>query len=311
MLAHIVGVLLSLIAFVGGLKVMRRGLEGMADGRLATLLERLVKTPTRGILTGTVATAIVQSSAALTAITVGLVAARSITFRNGLGVVLGSNVGSTLTPQILNLNLWGVVVPALALGMFCVFSRRDRLRKPGEALVGFACIFIALQALKVALSPLSASTWFRSSLEQAGHHVLLAVLVGCVASAVIQSSTATTIITMALAGDHLISVVAAIAIVLGANVGTCLTSIIAAIGESRQAQQVALAHVILNVLGAAVFLPFLYPFAHLITSFGGNAAQQIANAHTVFNIICTIAIWPFTKQFAAWIERILPDEHHA
>ncbi|WAH38542.1 Na/Pi cotransporter family protein [Alicyclobacillus dauci] len=311
MWANAIAVVLSLVAFIGGLKVMRQGLEGLAEGRLAKWLQRLAQTPTRGILTGTVTTAVLQSSAAITAITVGLVAGRNLTFRNGLGIVLGSNVGSTLTPQILTLNLWSVVIPSLAVGILGFLTRKPTLRQPSQALVGFSCIFIALEALKVSLHPLTTSVWFRDALQLAGGHILIAILAGCAASALVQSSTATTIITMALASTHVIPTSGAIAIVLGANVGTCFTSVIAAIGESRQAQQVALAHVILNVFGVLAFVPVMGPFTSSMAHTSPDIAQQIANAHTVFNIVCTVLVWPFTRHFAHLIERLLPDELHA
>ncbi|MFD1677806.1 Na/Pi cotransporter family protein [Alicyclobacillus fodiniaquatilis] len=311
MWANSIAVMLSLVAFIGGLKVMRRGMESMAQGKLARFVQRLARTPTRGILTGTVMTAILQSSAALTAITVGLVAGRSLTFRSGLGIILGSNVGSTITPQVLTLNLWAIVIPALCFGILGFMTHKPQWRPASEALVGFACIFIALQALKVALDPLTQSPWFTAVLQFAGQHAVIAVLAGCAASALVQSSTATTIITMTLADSHLIPTTGAIAIVLGANVGTCLTSIIAAIGESREAQQVALAHVILNLAGVLVFMPFIHPFTAAMGWTSRDPAQQIANAHTVFNVLCTLAAWPFAGQFAALIERLLPDKRYA
>lgn len=305
------GAVLSVIAFVGGLKVMRRGFEGMAGGTLEQVVKQLVKTPTRGIITGTVATALLQSSAALTAITVGLVAGGSLTFRNGLGLILGANVGSTITPQMLTLNLWGVVGPTLAVGVVFVLLQRDVLRAPGEVLIGFSSMFIALQTLKMCLSPLADSTWFAVGLQHAGNHILVAVAAGCIASAIVQSSTAITVMTMALVTNHLITPIGAISIVLGANIGTCLTSVIAAIGESRQAQQVAAAHVLLNVLGALLFIPFLAPFATSMAMLTDNSAQQVANAHTLFNIVCTILVWPFTRQFARLIEYLLPNQAKA
>lgn len=126
----------------------------------------------------------------------------------------------------------------------------------------------------------------------------------------VQSSTATTLIAMALAADGLIPASGGIAIVLGANVGTCLTSVIAAIGTTRPAAQVALAHVILNVGGVILFFPMLTPFSAWMGSLTPDVAQQLANANTIFNIACTLAVWPFTKQFANFVERLLPGEGH-
>jgi phosphate:Na+ symporter len=303
--------ILSVVAFLGGLTLMRHGMSGMSRGRLTVLLKEIAKSPTRGILTGTIATAAVQSSAAITAITVGLVAGGSLSFRNGLGIILGSNVGSTITPQILTLNLWGVVIPSLIAGILGFFSRRKRFYYPSMALTGFASIFIALESLETSLKPLTSHPVFMHILSVAGKNVLIGMLAGCLVSALIQSSTATTVVTMALAADGAIHIEGAIAIILGANIGTCITSVIAAIGQSIAAKQVALAHVMLNLVGAFAFMPFLHPFAILIAWMSPNASQQIANAHTIFNLACTVFVWPITTKFASFIEQLLPDKIHA
>ena len=301
----------SMAVFLGGLNIMRIGLAGLSQGRLPALLQRLANTPTRGIATGTVVTALVQSSAAVTAIAVGMVAGGSMAFRDALGIVLGSNVGSTVTPQLLALNLWVLVIPALAVGGILLFIPQTKLRYTGMALSGFAMIFIALQALSTALKPLSQTVWFQQLLAGAAHNAVLAAVTGMLASAIIQSSTATTVIAMALTGQSLIPVHGAIALVLGANVGTCLTSVVAAIGQSRAAQQVALSHVVLNVGGVLLFLPFLGPYTHWMSLLSPSPAQQIANAHTLFNLICTVLVWPITPYFADFIERLLPDHRYA
>ncbi len=300
-------VVLALIAFLGGLRVMRQGLEGMGEGRLQWLLRRFVKTPTRGIATGVVVTAVLQSSAAVTAITVGLVAGGTMAFRDALGVVLGSNVGSTITPQLLTLNLWVFALPCLFIGIIGFLSGRSGLYYPSMALTGFSTIFIALQTLPLGLHPLSKAPAFHNALQTAGLNPILAVVAGMVTSALLQSSTATTVFTMALVAESAIPLDGGIAIVLGANVGTCLTSVIAALGQSRAAQQVALSHVLLNIGGVVLTLPFLGWFSSWVTTMTSNPAQQIADAHTIFNVACTLLVWPVTGPFAALVERLLPD----
>lgn len=308
---NLIATALALTGFIGGLKVMRDGLTGLGTGRLPRILRRFVRTPTRGILTGIVTTGLLQSSAAITAITVGMVASGSMVFRDALGVVLGSNVGSTVMPLLLTLNLWGLVIPALILGVLGFLSRQPRLQNPSMALTGFASIFISLQALAVSLHPLTQTPWFARLLEFAGAKPLLAVLCGFTASALIQSSTATTVLTMALASDGLIPLSGAIAIVLGANVGTCATSVVAAIGQPRAAQQVALSHVLLNVAGVLVALPLLGPFSFLMKLLSPDVGQQIANAHTAFNLLSTLLVWPITTSFASLVEWLLPNQQHA
>lgn len=304
-------VALSLVTFLGALHLMRSGLEGMAGGRLPLVLNRIVRTPTRGILTGIVATGLLQSSAAVTAISVGMVAGGSLLFRDAVGVVLGANVGSTVTPQLLALNLWVLAVPAFLAGGIAYFSRRPRWRNPGLALVGFASVFVALQSLTLALDPLSRTAWFKELLGLAAASHGSALLAGMIASAIVQSSTATTVFTMALAADGVLPLTSAVAVVLGANVGTCLTSVIAAIGQSRSAQRVALTHVLLNVLGVLAVWPWLGLFADLMRATTANASQQIANAHTLFNVSCTLLVWPLTGRFAGFVERLLPDHRRA
>ncbi|MCL6627445.1 Na/Pi cotransporter family protein [Alicyclobacillus shizuokensis] len=298
----------SLVVFLGGLRLMRSGLEAMAEGRLPALLHKLARTPTRGILTGAVVTALVQSSAAVTAVTVGLVAAASLSFRDALGIVLGANVGSTITPLILTLDLWRLAVPCLVVGLVLLALRRPRLHPPGMALLGFACIFIALQSLTRALHPLTTTQWFADNLAAAGRNPIWAMAVGCLASAVVQSSTATTVVTMALVENGAVPLVSGIAMVLGANVGTCFTSVIAAIGQPRAAGQVALAHVLLNAAGVLLFLPFIAPYSEWMTWLSPHPKQQIADAHSIFNIICTLAVWPAIGSFARLVERLLPEQ---
>jgi phosphate:Na+ symporter len=301
----------SLVSFIGGLHLLRHGMDAMAGGRLPAILKRFVRTPTRGILTGVAVTALVQSSAAITAISVGMVASGSMAFRDALGVVLGANVGSTITPQLLTMDLWLLVVPCLVFGLVGIVTRSPRMIHPSQALVGFATIFIALQTLSESLEPLTGTPWFKQLLEYAGQAPLIALITGTIASAIIQSSTATTVITMALAAEQAIPLNGAIAIVIGANIGTCLTSVLAALGQSRAAQQVALSHVLLNVGGALLMMPFLSPFTHLMAWMADEPSQQIANAHTIFNVLSTLLVWPVTNGFARVVETLLPNNRHA
>jgi len=311
MWVNVVAFGLSIAAFLGGLRLMRSGLEGMAGGRLPALLQKFVRTPTRGILSGTVITSVLQSSAAVTAMTVALVAGGSIAFRDALGVVLGANVGSTVTPQLLTLNLWRIVIPALALGILGFLSGKPKFRHGSMALIGFSSIFIALQSLEIALAPMTKASWFINAIQTGCANPWSAALAGCVASAILQSSTATTVITMAMATDGIISMQGAICIVLGANIGTCFTSILAALGQSKSAVRVALAHVVLNVGGVLLALPFIHGFTVAMAWLSKNPSQQVANAQTIFNVVCTLAVWPFTAKFATFIEWLLPDQRYA
>lgn len=296
----------SMVVFVLGLKVMRDGLDGMASGRLPSILKRLVRTPTRGILTGTFVTMLTQSSSAVTAICVSMVSSGTMIFRDAVGVVLGANVGSTITPQILTLNLWGLMIPFLILGGVGYFSRKASLRSPSLAIIGFSCIYIALQAFSTASTPFAEEDWFARFLLFAGQSSLIAALFGAVASAIFQSSTAITVMTMTFAAEGLIPLSGSIAIVLGANVGTCVTSVVAAMGQRREAGQVALAHVILNVAGVLVALPLLHLFTHFVAALENDPSRQVADAHTLFNVLSTLVLWPVVKLYARFIQWLYP-----
>lgn len=315
MMWNLLAAFAAVVAFIAALRVMRAGLEELAKGRLPQILRRCAGTSTRGIVTGTVVSAILQSSSAVTAITVGLVAGGNLMFRDAVGVVLGANVGTTFTPQLLTFPLWNLAVPCLAAsiaGLIAArFLHRPQFVAPCLALAGFAGILISLQVLVASLHPVAAMPWFSDWLETAGENPWLALITGGVASAMLQSSTATTVITMALSMDGLIPMEGAIAIVLGANVGTCATSVIAAIGQPRSAAQVALAHVLLNAAGALLGMLFLEGFGDVISALGGSAARQVANSHTVFNIVCTLLTWPFIRQFSSLVEWLLPDKRRA
>lgn len=296
----------AIVVFMLGLWAMRTGMDGMAAGKLPRLLHRLVRTPNRGIITGTVTTMITQSSSAVTAICVGMVASRTMTFQDAVGVVLGANVGSTITPQILTMDLWGLMIPCLVLGGIGFLSKRPALRNPALALIGFASIYIALQVFSTACQPFAEEPWFEHFLLFAGQRPWLAAAFGCLASGIFQSSTAITVMTMTFAAEELLPLPGGIAIVLGANVGTCFTSIVAALGQRREAQQVALAHVLLNVIGVSVAMPLLQPFANLLAHIETDPSRQIADAHTLFNVISTLVFWPFVRPYARFIRWLLP-----
>jgi phosphate:Na+ symporter len=307
MATHLLIATLALVAFLAGLHYMRKGLEGMMAGRIHLWIDRLVHSPTRGILSGTIATGFLQSSSAVTAIAVGLVSSDSMTFRSALGLVLGANVGSTIAPQLLRFNLSLLAIPAMSLSIIGLVSRQQKWRAPAVACAGLATIVLALAELDHALAPLSHEPFFLGLLKHGTGNLLMAMGCGALASAVIQSSTATTLVTMSLANDHLLTVQGAVAIVLGANIGTCLTSVIAAIGQNKGAQQVALSHVLLNGLGVALALPFIPVFAHAMSGTTLLPAAIVANAHTLFNLLCTLLVWPFVSQYAHFVEWLLPN----
>lgn len=291
--------------FLGGMWTMRNGLENLAMNRLPYVLRHFVKTPTRGMITGILTTMMLQSSAAVMLITLGLVSARQMAFADSIGIILGSNVGTSITVQLLALQLEQMIVPVLLLGLFFLLILRGKARYFGIALLGFASMLFAMELMAFALKPLGQTPWFRHMLTLSAQHPLLGVLTGTLLTALVQSSTATTTLTIALAADGYIALPGSIAIVLGNNIGTCVTSVLASIGGPLAAQRAAAAHVMLNVLGVLVFLPFLWPFATLIQWLSPSLPVQVALAHTLFNLLSSLAVWPIARPFARFIELLL------
>lgn len=301
------GLIAGLAGFLGGMWTLRQGLEPLAVGHLPALLNRFVKTPLRGFLTGTIITAVLQSSGAVTVITIGLVAAGTLTFPDSVGIVLGANIGTCVTTQILALQLDVLVLPCLVAGVYLALTSNRLWQHIGITLIGFSTIFLALKLMSLSLKPIGQTAWFRSVLFESSEDPLLGVLSGTFLTALVQSSSATTALTIALASQGLVDLRGAIAIVLGNNVGSCVTSILASIGAPTAAKQVAAAHVLLNILGVAAFLPFLSHFTALVEHTANTLPVQVANAHTLFNIISSLAMLPFARPYAALVQRIIPD----
>lgn len=307
MYTSLINLFLGLGGFLGGIWVMRHGFEQMAMEKLPLILKRFVKTPTRGLATGTLVTALLHSSAAVTVITIGFVSAGTMTFADSLGIILGSNIGTTLTTQIIAWNLDDLILPCVAVGSALWFLLRGRSRYIGLAVFGFGTTLFALNLMTAALAPLGEAEWFRNVLTQASRHPLYGVVAGAGLTALVQSSTATTALTIAMASQGLIDLPGAIAIVLGNNIGTCITAVIASIGSPIAAKRVAAAHVILNLVGVLAFLPGLNTFAKIVALFSPHLPVQVATAHTLFNILSSVAVWPFTHSFASFIEWLVPD----
>ncbi len=291
-----------------GMRFMKAGLENAARKRMKQALATLTKNPFIGFLTGTGITALVQSSTAVTVITIGFVNAGVINFYQAVGIVLGTNVGTCITAQMISFNLEEIALPAIGLGaLMMVLGRRKGLRCLGQSVVGFGIVFLGIGTMSDSLEPLRHSQVFISLLGRVSSNAFLGVLAGTVFTAMIHSSATTTGVVIALSYQGLIDLPTSIAIILGSNVGTCITGIVAAIGTPAAARQVAAAHVLLNVVGVTAVMPFILPFAHLIETTATTLPRQIANAHTLFNVFSSLAVLPFARQFAALVRRIIPD----
>lgn len=291
-----------------GMQLMRNGLEEIAQKRIRKALYFLTKTPTLGAITGLLLTILVQSSTAVTVITISLVNANIINFSNAVGIVLGTNVGTSITAQLMSLNLETLAIPSIGLGAILFFlPKKSAIRSVGKAIIGFGLVFLGMATMAHAMEPLKNSADFIKYLTIMSKNPIWGVLAGTIFTALIHSSSTTTGVVIALSFQGLIDLQSAIAIVLGSNIGTCITAVLASIGGNRGAKQVAAAHVLLNILGVLAFLPILLPFTQLISLTDTQLPRQIANAHTIFNIISSLIVLPFAAPFAKIVKKIVPD----
>ncbi|MEW6446749.1 MAG: Na/Pi symporter [Bacillota bacterium] len=296
----------GLVLVLFGLRLLQSGLLCLSSGRLTTALRSLSINPTRSSLSGLVASALTQSSTAVSIITIGLAHSRIINLSQAIAVILGANVGTTLTVQFLSLNPGIAMLPFCAAGIPIAFSRSPA--KPlGQIFVGVGMIFSGLDLLNRAFEPLQHAPWFAAGLAAAGSNYLLAVSAAAVLTAFLHSSSAATGIVMALYAQGAVSLETAVALVLGNNIGTCFTALIASLTSSAAGKRVALAHLLLNIIGAVVFLPLIRPFSFLIGITSSFPARQVANAHVIYNLASSLIALPFCNQLARILERIIPD----
>lgn len=280
---------------------MSAALTKIAGGRLQKWLLRLTKTPLRGTLAGTLFTMIIQSSSATTVIVVAAVNAGLLTLKQALSLIAGANVGTTVTTQIVVLELYQLVPPSLLLGFLLILWHKTR--QAGFSLLGLGLLFQGLQLMSGHLAQLLHIPIVRSLLLACSGSPYLSIIVGMVVTAIVQSSSAVTALTIALAAGWALDLSTAIGIALGSNIGTCVTALIAAHGTNRAARQAAMAHLLFNVLGVLAVLPFYSSFVDLVASTAPDLGRQIANGHTLFNVLSVCLFLPFITPVSRLLER--------
>ncbi len=292
MMLYLITLTLGMIFLLSGMKLMRYGLQSFAGSAFAKFIDRMTATPWRSMGSGVIASAILQSSTALTVMTVSLVDAGLLPFENSLGLILGSNIGTTVTTQLMALPLGKFSIYILCLGAMGFLFFSSQRRYLALAISGLGLIFLSLTLLKSGMAPLTEYPALQTFLHQLGSHHLRGILAGAFMAALMHSSGATTGIAMILVNNGWITFPTALAFVFGANIGTCITALIASLAANSAAQRVALFHVLLNFFGVLLFYPFLNPLAHLLPWLGGSLAQQTANAHTLFNLVSSLLAFP-------------------
>ncbi len=314
---------LTLIFYVvGGLGIFLYGIHKMGDSlkllaghRLKLLIEKTTNTPLKGIFIGIFVTVLLQTSSGTTALTVSLVRAGLMSFPQALGVVLGANLGTTATSFLIGLEIQRYALPVLAAGSFLIlFAPPKRLKRLGGVLLGFGMIFYGLDLMGEALSVFVEFEFFRNSLEFVSEVPLLGVFVGAILTAIAHSSTAVIGILQQLYTTGAMPLIGAIAIVLGSNIGTTITAILAALGGSTAAKRTAAAHVIFNVGGSVIFLILIAPYALFIGWLqdvfyaGRPSAMVVSFAHIFFNLFNTIIMYFLISRLAALSEKIIKSK---
>lgn len=292
--------------FLYGIKLMSDSLQDLAGDRLRQLISSLTSTPVRGVLMGTLVTVLIQSSSGTTVMAVSFVQAGLMTLKQAVGVIMGANIGTTVTAQLLAFKIKHYALPIIGIGMLlAVFGRTKHQKYIGNGMVGFGMLFLGMTHMGDAMSFLKD----RQDIFLAfGHNPILGVLAGTILTMLVQSSSATVGLTLALAIQGFLPIGSAIPILLGDNLGTTITAVLASLGSNRSAKQVAAAHVMFNLIGVCVFLLALPLYKSVVIMTSDNIARQIANAHTIFNVTNTLMFLPFTGVFVSFIQKILPSE---
>lgn len=306
--AILIPFLLGLSFFLLGMYAMRVGFQNLAGKQMESLVSRFTRTPTHSFGVGLLSTFVLQSSSAVTVLTIGLTHAGVMGFAQTVGIILGTNVGTTVTTQLIALRLESFAVPMLLVGVALWLQPRRLFRCIGLIVAGFGLIFLGIDTMQVMAKPLEESEAFRTMFLESRHSIWIGLATGTVFTALIHSSAAATAITMGLMSHQILSMETALAIVLGANIGTCFTAVVASIGTNAASRQVAWCHTLFNVAGALLFLPFLSSLASVSALLSDNPSTQIAHAQTVFNLICSLAALPFARQIASFMQWLIPDK---
>ena len=290
--------------FLYGIKLMSEALQFIAGDRMRQLIGTLTKTPLRGIFVGILVTVLIQSSTGTTLMTVSFVNTGLLNLNQAIGIIMGANIGTTITAQIIAFKIEAFALPLVALGVvLSMFKRTKQLSYFASGIIGLGLLFMGMQTISGASNVIAEH---KDMLMILSRNPLTGVLAGMILTILIQSSAATIGLTMALASQGLITLDAAIPIILGDNLGTTLTAVVVAMGASRPAKQAASAHVLFNLLGTIIFLLAFPLYEKLVVMSSSDIGRQIANAHSIFNVLNTIIFFPFIPLLAKLISAIIP-----
>ena len=310
-----ISIFLLLTGLLGGMGMFLYGMEMMSDGMKMTagnsmrvILEKLTSNKFLAVFVGAFVTMVIQSSSATTVMLVSFVNSGLLNFAQALGVILGSNIGSTVTAQIVAFKVTDYALLLIAFGaMMSLFSKKETVKNLGFVILGFGLLFYGMKVMSDTMKPLRTDPTFNSILTSF-ENPFLGIMAGAIFTALVQSSSATTGIVITLASGGSITLEAGIPLIFGANIGTCVTALLAGLNASRDAKRVAIGHVTFNFLGVLLFCFWIPTFSEIVVKTSDNIPRQIANAHTIFNIMATVIFIPFTGYIAKTIIKFFPDK---
>ena len=310
----LLGLLGGLALFLYGMQMMSSGLEAAAGNRMKRILERLTSNRFLGVLVGAVITAVIQSSSATTVMVVGFVNSGMMTLRQAVWIIMGANIGTTITGQLIALDV-GALAPLFAfVGVaMVVFLKKPQIHHYGNILAGLGVLFIGMEMMSSAMEPLREWPAF-VNIVSTFSNPLIGILVGALFTALIQSSSASVGILQALAVSGVIGLDSAVYVLFGQNIGTCITAVLASVGTSRNAKRATVIHLMFNLFGTVLFtiVCIMTPLTDLMVSLTpGRPEAQIANMHTLFNIVTTLLLLPFGNGLVKLAMRILPDRRES
>ena len=305
----LLGLFGGLALFLFGMEFMGDGLENAAGSRLKSFFDKAITNPLKGALVGTIVTAIIQSSSATTVMVVGFVNAGLMSLYQAVGVIMGANIGTTITGQLITFKIDDYIPLFIIIGAALIlFMKQEKRKEIGKIIFGFGLLFMGLSQMKDAMSPIAQTTFFQDLILALEGNMFLGILVGAIMTAVVQSSSASTAILLSLAATGAISLQVAIPILFGNNIGTCVTALLSSLNANKVAKKAAFIHLSFNLIGTLIFLPLINILSQVVMYMGGDIDKQIANAHTIFNIVNAIILLPFAGVFVKLANLALKDK---
>ncbi len=305
----IISIFGGILLLLYGIKLLNDGLQNAAGSKIRSLLRSLTSNRFSAVGGGAFMTGLIQSSSATSVMLVGFVSAGLMSFRQTLAVILGADIGATVTVQLIAFHIYDYAILLIGIGLvFTLFSKKNIYRNAGQGVLGFGFVFLSLKLMIDGMAPLQGNELFRQVFIALSNMPIVGIVLSAGLTALIHSSAATMGIAIVLAKNGMIPLDAAIHLILGANIGTCATALIASIRSPVEARRVAWAHVFFKFFGVMLFLPFLGLFQALVTETTPDFTRQIANANTLFNIIIAVLFLPIIGPFAKMITKLVPEK---